>query len=216
MQEAASMQDNISEVLGDLNITSNPYSYCTNIIGPEIAVAGQEPMAIGLLVSALDRRPSRAGKMFRAPEHVVRQKLMPGMGSASLRRRGLSFAFPFTVVTRPQPEPEIGDRQWPEGRLIPQGKEHQIEREQVKEQITRGEPEAGQEGPSGQCGPGPACRRPAASCVRPPSRGSRPNTPATSATNSHAVHDPALGRRRRPLCSGARSARSSGGLAALW
>jgi hypothetical protein len=99
MQEAASMPGNISEVPGDLNMTNIPYSDCANIIGPEIAVAGQEPMTIGLLVSALDKRPSRIGKLFRAPEHVVRQKLMPGMGSASLRRRGLSFAFPFTVVT---------------------------------------------------------------------------------------------------------------------
>jgi hypothetical protein len=103
------MQGNFSEVPGDLNMTNSPYSDCTNIIAPEIAVAGQEPMAIGLLVSALDRRPSRVGKLFRAPEHVVRQRLMLGMGSASLRRRGLSFAFLLTVVTRPQPEPEIGD-----------------------------------------------------------------------------------------------------------
>ena len=48
----------------------------------------------------------------------------------------------------------VGDGQRPEAGLIPQGKEHQIEREQVEEQVTRCEPEAAQEGPPGQCGPG--------------------------------------------------------------
>jgi hypothetical protein len=70
MQEAAGTQGSISKALADLNMTNNPYSGCTNTTASEIAVAGQEPMAIGLLVSALDRRPSRVGKMFRAPEHM--------------------------------------------------------------------------------------------------------------------------------------------------
>jgi hypothetical protein len=94
MQEMASTQSSISEVLTDLNMTNNPSSRRTNTTAPEIAVAGQEPIAIGLLASALD---------------LVRQKVMLGMRSASLRHGGLSFAFPFAVGTRPEAEPEIGD-----------------------------------------------------------------------------------------------------------
>jgi hypothetical protein len=64
MQEVASTQSSISDVLADLNMTNNPSSGCTNTTAPEIAAAGQEPMAIGLLVSALDGRPSRGREMF--------------------------------------------------------------------------------------------------------------------------------------------------------
>jgi hypothetical protein len=59
MQEMASTQSSISEVLADFNMTNNPSSRCTDTTAPDIAVAGQEPIAIGLLASALDRRPSR-------------------------------------------------------------------------------------------------------------------------------------------------------------
>jgi len=48
----------------------------------------------------------------------------------------------------------IGDRQWPEPGLVPEGKEHQIEREQVEQQVGRGEPVAFEERPAGQRGPG--------------------------------------------------------------
>jgi hypothetical protein len=67
MEETASTQGSISDVLADVNITNNPFSGCTNTTAPEIAVAGQEPMAIGLLMSALDRRPSRGREMFHDP-----------------------------------------------------------------------------------------------------------------------------------------------------
>ena len=64
---------------------------------------------------------------------------------------------------------------------------------------------------------GRACRRPAASRVSPPSRGSRPKTPAASASEQHAVRDPADRRARRLLCCGdARPARASGGVFTLW
>src|SRR2546430_5146284 len=41
MQEMASTQSSISEVLTDLNMTNNPSSRRTNTIAPEIAVADQ-------------------------------------------------------------------------------------------------------------------------------------------------------------------------------
>ena len=67
----ASTQSSISEVLADLNMTNNPSSGCTNTTAPEIVVAGQEPMAIGLLMSALDRRPSRGRQNVSRPgEHT--------------------------------------------------------------------------------------------------------------------------------------------------
>src|SRR6266567_9499819 len=107
----ASTRSSISEVLTDLNMTDNPSSRSTNTTAPEIAVAGQEPIAIGLLASALDRRPSRGRQNVSRPggTHLVRQEINARNGSARLRRRGLSFAFPFAVGTLPQPEPEIGD-----------------------------------------------------------------------------------------------------------
>ena len=71
MQGVASRQGRISEVLADLNMTNNPYSGCTNTTAPELAVAGQDPMAIGLLVSALDRLPRRGRHNgSRAGEHT--------------------------------------------------------------------------------------------------------------------------------------------------
>jgi hypothetical protein len=67
----ASTQSSISDVRADLNMTNNPSSGCTNTTAPEIAVAGQEPMAIGLLMSALDRRPSRGRQnVSRSGEHT--------------------------------------------------------------------------------------------------------------------------------------------------
>jgi hypothetical protein len=66
MQEMASTQSSISEVLTDLNMTNNPSSSHTNTTAPEIAVAGQESIAIGLLASALGG-PAAVGKMFRDP-----------------------------------------------------------------------------------------------------------------------------------------------------
>jgi hypothetical protein len=60
MQEVAGTQGSTSKALADLNMTNNPYSGCTNTTASEIAMAGQDPMAMGLLVSALDRQPSRS------------------------------------------------------------------------------------------------------------------------------------------------------------
>jgi hypothetical protein len=72
MQEMASTQSNVSEVLTDLNMTNNPSSRRTNTTAPEIAVADQEPIAIGLLASALDRRPSGGRKdVSRSWEHTL-------------------------------------------------------------------------------------------------------------------------------------------------
>jgi hypothetical protein len=71
MKEVASTQSGISEVLADLNMTNNPSSRCTNTTAPEIAAAGQDPMAIGLLVPALDRRPSGGWQnVSRLGEHI--------------------------------------------------------------------------------------------------------------------------------------------------
>jgi hypothetical protein len=70
----ASTHGSIGEVLTDLDMTNNPSSGRTNTTAPEIAVAGQKPMAIGLLVSVLDRRPSRGRQMFRAPGTIPRSE----------------------------------------------------------------------------------------------------------------------------------------------
>jgi hypothetical protein len=70
MQEMASTQSSISEVLTDLNMTNNPSSSHTNTTASEIAVADQESIAIGLLASALGR-PSRGRKMFCDREYTL-------------------------------------------------------------------------------------------------------------------------------------------------
>jgi hypothetical protein len=54
MQEMASTQSKISKMLGNLNVANDLFSGCTSTTAPEIALTGQEPMAIGLLLSALD------------------------------------------------------------------------------------------------------------------------------------------------------------------
>jgi hypothetical protein len=71
MQEMVTTQSSISEVLSDLNMTNNPSSRRTNTTAPEIAVAGQEPITIGLLASALDRRPSHGPQDFRRPGKLL-------------------------------------------------------------------------------------------------------------------------------------------------
>jgi hypothetical protein len=54
MQEMASTQSSISELLTDLNMTNNPSSSRTNTTAPEIAVTGQESIAIGLLAFSVE------------------------------------------------------------------------------------------------------------------------------------------------------------------
>jgi hypothetical protein len=50
MQEMASTQSKISEMLGNLNVANDLFSGCTSTTAPEIALTSQEPMAIGLLM----------------------------------------------------------------------------------------------------------------------------------------------------------------------
>ena len=68
MQEMASTQSKISEMLGNLNVANDLFSGCTSTTAPEIALTGQEPMAIGLLLSALD---GLAGRGYRVPQAAV-------------------------------------------------------------------------------------------------------------------------------------------------
>ena len=68
MQEMASTQGKISEMLGNLNMAKRTFSGCTSTTAPEIALTGQEPMVIGLLVSALD---GLAGRGYLVPLAAV-------------------------------------------------------------------------------------------------------------------------------------------------
>ena len=48
MQELASTQSNISEVLADMNMTNNPYSGCANTTASEIALSGYRTIGVGV------------------------------------------------------------------------------------------------------------------------------------------------------------------------
>src|SRR5215467_4533605 len=108
MQEMASTQSKISEMLGNLNMANDLFSGCTSTTAPEIALTSQEPMAIGLLMSPLD---GLAGRGYLVPQAAVQvAPVAVGLSAERCRRRRCSADAVIGSLNRPIRANEHGCR----------------------------------------------------------------------------------------------------------